>query len=75
MAEDGEKLKYGFLNNHPLLVKRLAIADLLPYLYAEGLVTANEKSVIQHQDADGRKTDMLMDIIHRQGISNPQVCC
>lgn len=70
---DGRRLRYGFLNNHHILVKRLSTASLLPYLYAESLVTSNEKSLIQNQPADGMKADLLLDILHRQGLSNPQV--
>ena len=70
---DGSKLRYGFLHNHPVLMKRLAPVSLLPHLYAQGLVSENEKSLIQHESADGLKTDRILDIIHRQGCSKPQV--
>lgn len=70
---DGEKLRYGFLNNHHVLVRRLSTSSLLPFLYSAGLVTSNEKSLIQNQLADGLKTDLLLDILHRQGVSNRQV--
>ena len=70
---NGEKLKYGIRNNHHVLVKRLSTLDFLPNLFSEGLVSPNEKSQIQHQPADGLKTDMLLDIINRQGVSDPKV--
>jgi hypothetical protein len=70
---EGGQLKYGFLNNHHVLVKRLSTTSLLPYLYSAGFVTSDEKSIIQNQLADGLMTDLLLDILHRQGVSNPQI--
>ena len=70
---DAGRLKYGFLNNHHSLVTRLSTTSILPFLYSEGLVTANEKDLIQYEPADGMKADKLLDIIHRQGFSNPAV--
>lgn len=70
---DGEKLKYGFLNNHHVLVARLSTISILPHLLSESLITFTEKGVIEHEVTDGQKTDKLMDIIHRQGITNPSV--
>ncbi len=70
---EGGRLKYGFLNNHHSLVTRLSTISTLPFLYSEGLITANEKDLIHHEPADGMKTDKLLDIIHRQGSANPNV--
>lgn len=72
---DGAKLKYGFLNNHHTLVKRLSTPSLIPDVYSEGLITSDEKSLILSKPADGQKADLLLSIIHRQGVSNPQVYC
>lgn len=70
---DGSKLRFGFLNNHPVLMKRLSTTSILPYVYAEGLITETEKGLIQHEITEGLKTDKLLDIIHRQGNANPGV--
>ncbi len=70
---DGRDLKYGFLSNHSKLMTRLSTRSLLPYIYSQGLITLTEKDIISHQDAEGLMTDKLLDIIHRQGQSNPSV--
>ena len=70
---DGEKLRYGFLNNHATLIARLSTTSILPYVYSEGLITSTEKDLIQHEPSEGIKTDKLLDIIHRLGNSNYKV--
>ena len=70
---DGRDLRYGFLNNHHVLVSRLSTKSILSHVYARGLISQSEKGVIQNQVTDDQKTDKLLDIIHRQGNSNQSV--
>ena len=70
---DGKLLKYGFLRNHALLSRRLSTTSILHHVYGECLVTTEEKARIQHQYAEGSKTDIFLDILHRQGVANPNV--
>ena len=70
---DGSKLRYGFLSNHHLLMRRLSTTSILPYVYSEGLVTDTEKGLIHHEVTEDLKTDRLLDIIHRLGNGNPSV--
>lgn len=70
---DGTKLRCGFLNNHHTLVIRLSTTSILPHVYSASLVTDTEKGIIQHEVTESLKTDKLLDIIHRQGNSNPKI--
>lgn len=70
---DGEALKYGFLHNHSLLVSRLSTTSILSDVYAAGIVSSTEKEVISGQLAESKKTDKLLDIVHRQGNSNTKI--
>ena len=69
----GKLLKYGFLHNHALLVRRLSTTSILAHVYSEGLVTSQEKARIESQYAEGSRTDILLDILHRQGVANSNV--
>ncbi len=70
---DGRQLKYGFLHNHALLVHRLSTTSILAHVYGQGIVTSTEKATINKQYAESTRTDILLDILHRQGISNPDI--
>lgn len=72
---DGERLKYGFLKNHGVLIRRLSTSSILSDVYSEGIVTNTEKEMISKQLAESTKTDKLLDIIHRQGKADPKIYC
>lgn len=70
---DGTRLRFGFLNNHHRLLFRLSTSSVLPFVYSAGLVSDTEKALIQHEISESQKTDKLLDIIHRQGNTNPKI--
>ena len=69
----GIQLKYGFLNNYALLVHRLFTTSILPHVFSEGIISQNEREKIAGQYGEGSKTEVLLDIIHRQGVADPAV--
>ena len=46
---------------------------MLPFLISDGLVNLDEKEMIQNKTTGGVKTDALLTLIHRKGMSDSTV--
>ena len=68
-----DPLFYGFLNNYHVLVRRLSTDSILPNVLSSALITEEQKECIEKKDADGQKTQLLLDIILRLGNTNREV--
>ena len=65
------KLRYGLLANHGVLVIKLDPTAIMPFLVSEGLLSLDEKQVIDSTKATGgEKTDGLLTIIHRRAVAD-----
>lgn len=66
-------LRCGLLANHGLFVLKLDTLAVLPVLVSEGLVSLDEKEIIQSKTTGGEKTDVLLTLIHRKGVFDSNV--
>jgi len=73
MEPSGDQLKYGFLSQYAVLVRRLSTSSILANAFAEGIVSALERDQINGQYGEDSKTAVLLDIVHRQGVANPSI--
>ena len=67
------RLKYGFLANHGLLVRRLEPLSILPYLVSAGVVSFDENERIRHEKSCMLIVDMLLNLVHRRGVTDPEI--
>ena len=70
--EEGN-LRYGLLENHGVLVLRLDPTAIMPFLVSEGLLSLDEKQVIENRATGGEKTDGLLTLIHRKAVADEGV--
>ncbi len=70
---EGNRLKYGFLANHGLLLRRLEPVSVLPYLVANDVVSFEEKERIGNEPSIALKVDKLLTVVHRRGVNDPGV--
>ena len=69
-----ENLRDGLLANHGVLVVKLDPTAIMPFLVSEGLLSLDEKQVLESTKAtDGEKTDGLLTIIHRKGVADNSI--
>ena len=73
MELSGEQLRYGFLSQYAVLVRRLSTSSILANALAVAIVSATERDQINGQLGENSKTAILLDIVHRQGVANPSV--
>lgn len=67
------RLKYGFLANHGLLVRRLEPLSVLPSLVGVDVVSLDEKERIRHEVSTTLKVDRLLTSVHRRGVTDPEI--
>ena len=72
-ASETMKLRYGLLANHGVIVLKLDPMAIMPYLISEGLLSLDEKQVIQSKVTDSEKTDGILTLIHRKAIADESV--
>lgn len=70
---DASRLKYGFLANHGLLLRRLEPDSVLPYLISEDIISFEEKERIAKEPSSALKVDKLLTDVHRRGVNDPNV--
>ena len=66
MAGTPPNLKYGFLANHHILLKRLDTEALLPYFISRGLITPEQEELIKREPTGRDKADRFLMILHRR---------
>lgn len=71
MAE--RRLKYGFLANHAVLVRRLTPASVLPSPVAENVLTPEDKERISKEASSQLVVDKLLTSVHRRGVNDPRI--
>ena len=70
---DPARLKFGFLSLHRELVSRIDPDGLLPQLVSAGVVTLDEKELVQSVVTAGRQLDKLLTFLHRHAVADPSV--
>lgn len=73
MAGTRSNLRYGFLANHQILVKRLDTEALLPYFISRGLITPEQEELIKGEPTGRHKADRFLMILHRRASVDCEV--